>query len=96
VCQWSASSGHGTSAAASARHSHGVVKVDVRQSQDEADGIPFGHLGVRICGAEVWSTGHGTQSRYLGPLEGARAGVTEPRRSRIGMFISRVLLGGRV
>jgi hypothetical protein len=70
--------------------------VDMRGSQAAPGGAAFGYLGVRISGAEVWTTGHGSPSRYLGPLEGARAGVTEPSRSRIGMFISRLLLGQAV
>ena len=70
--------------------------VDVRQSLDDQDSAPFGYLGVRICGAEVWTAGRGIESRYLGPLKGARAGVTEPGRSRIGMLISRMLLSDRV
>jgi hypothetical protein len=53
----------------------------------------FGWLGVRISGAEVWTTGRETPSRYLGPLKGARAGIIEPRRSRAGTFVSSLLLG---
>jgi hypothetical protein len=70
--------------------------VDARRSQADSDGAAFGYLGIRISGAEVWTTGRGSPSRYLGPLQGARAGVTEPRRSRIGMVISRLLLGEAV
>ena len=57
------------------------------------DGGAFGYLGVKISGAEVWTTGRRSPSRYLGPLQGAHAGVIEPGRSRTGVFISRVLLG---
>jgi hypothetical protein len=35
----------------------------------------------------------GPPSRYLGPLAGAGAGLDEPRRSRIGSFLSSVLTG---
>jgi hypothetical protein len=55
--------------------------------------MTFGYLGVEISRSEVWTTGRRSPSRYLGPLQDARAGVIEPGRSRIGMFISRVLLG---
>jgi hypothetical protein len=67
--------------------------VDVRRSQSEADGVVFGCLGVKISGADVWTTGRGPASRRLGPLAGARAGLVEPRRSWIGSFISPLLLG---
>jgi hypothetical protein len=55
--------------------------------------VAFGYLGVEISGSEVWTTGRRSPGWYLGPLQGARAGVVEPGRSRIGMFVSRVLLG---
>jgi hypothetical protein len=66
----------------------------VVQSQAEADGMAFGYLGVVIRGTDVWTTGRGTPNRRLGPLSGACAGVIEPRRSRIGTYISSLLLGG--
>ena len=53
----------------------------------------FGYLGVRISGSDVWTTGSRSPVRRLGPLQGASAGLIEPRRSRIGMFISWMLLG---
>jgi hypothetical protein len=65
--------------------------VDVRRSQAEADGMVFSYLGVKISGTDVWTTG--APSRCLGPLAGAQAGVTEPRRSWIGTFVSSVPLG---
>ncbi len=58
------------------------------------DGTIFGYLDVRISGAEVWTTGRDHPGRCLGPLAGARAGVAEPRRSRFGATISRILLLG--
>jgi hypothetical protein len=58
----------------------------------EADDVDFGYLGVRISGPDVWTTDRKTPVRRLGPLKGACAGVIEPQRSRIGMFISSVLL----
>jgi hypothetical protein len=68
--------------------------VDVRRSQSEADGMVFGHLGVKISGTDVWTTGQGgTPSRCLGPLAGAYAGLVEPRRSWFGTFISSLLVG---
>lgn len=66
--------------------------ADVLRSQADADGMGFGYLGVEIRGTEVWTTGRGTRNRRLGPLGGACAG--EPRRSRIGTYISSLLLGG--
>jgi hypothetical protein len=54
----------------------------------------FGYLGVRISGADVWTTGHGSPVRRLGALKGASAGVFEPPRSRIGVYLSSLLLGG--
>ena len=63
------------------------------RSQADADGMVFGYLAVRISGTDVWTTGRGTSSRCLGPLKGACAGVAEPRRSRIGIFISSLLSG---
>jgi hypothetical protein len=78
----------------SGRLDHGRSSLaDVTRSQADADGETFGYLGVRIRGADVWTIGHGSPGRYLGPLAGARAGVTEPGRSRIGLFISGKLLG---
>jgi hypothetical protein len=68
--------------------------VDPRRPQAEADDAVFGFLGVRIRHGAVWTTGPETASRRLGPLAGARAGLDEPRRSRIGAFISSVLLAG--
>jgi len=53
----------------------------------------FSYLGVKISGTDVWTTGHETPSRRLGPLAGARAGIVEPRRSRIGVLVSSLLLG---
>jgi hypothetical protein len=67
--------------------------ADPLRSQAEVDGMVFGYLGVKISGTEVWTTGRGTSSRCLGPLEGACAGIAEPRRSRIATFISSLLLG---
>jgi hypothetical protein len=67
--------------------------VDPPRSQAEADGMVFGYLGVKISGTDVWTTGRGTPSRCLGPLKGACAGIAEPRRSLIGIFISSLLLG---
>ena len=55
--------------------------------------MTFGYLGVMVHESEVWTFERENPSRYLGPLKGARAGLTEPRRSRIGMFISGLLLG---
>jgi hypothetical protein len=67
--------------------------IDPRRSQAGQDGMLFGYLSVRISGTDVWTTGHGTPSRCLGPLTGARAGIAEPRRSRLGTFISSRLVG---
>ena len=67
--------------------------VDARWSQAESDGMVFGFLGVRISGYDVWTADRRTPVRLLGPLKGASAGVIEPRRTRIGMFISSMLLG---
>jgi hypothetical protein len=67
--------------------------VDVRRSQADADGMSFGYLGIRISGAEVWTIGRGSASRYLGPLKDASAGIYEPHRAWIGTFVSGVLLG---
>jgi hypothetical protein len=68
--------------------------ADPSRSQAEADGMVFGYLAVKIRGTDIWTTGRGTSSRYLGPLKGACAGIAEPRRSRISIFISsRLLLG---
>ena len=65
--------------------------VDPRRSQADADGMVFGYLGVRISEGAVWTSKRGDASRYLGPLAGACAGLDEPRRSRIGSFMSSVL-----
>lgn len=46
------------------------------------DGTVFGYLGVKISGSDVWTTGHRTSSRCLGPLKGACAGSTQ----RVGLF----------
>jgi hypothetical protein len=67
--------------------------ADLWRSQAEADGMVFGYLGVKISGADVWTTGRRTSSRCLGPLKGACAGVAEPRRSWIGTLISSLLRG---
>ena len=45
--------------------------VDKRKSPDDQGSVSFSYLGVRIYGAEVWTTEHETESRYLGPLRGA-------------------------
>jgi len=66
---------------------------DPSRSQAEADGMAFGYLGVRVSGTDVWTTGRETSSRCLGPLNGACAGIAEPRRSWISTFISSLLLG---
>jgi len=63
-----------------------------RPSPDGDSGTDFGYLGVRIRGTDVWTTGRDSTIRCLGPLAGARAGLSEPRRSRIGAAVSRVLL----
>jgi hypothetical protein len=49
---------------------------------------------VKISGADVWTTGQGAPHRRLGALKGASAGVFEPPRSRIGVRLSSLLLGG--
>jgi hypothetical protein len=67
--------------------------ADPPRSQADADGMVFGYLGVKISGTEVWTTGRGTSVRCLGPLKGACAGIAEPRRTLIGIFISSLLLG---
>jgi hypothetical protein len=67
--------------------------IDPRRPQAGQDGMVFGYLSVRISGTDVWTTGHGTPSRCLGPLTGAPADIAEPRRSWIGTFISSLLLG---
>jgi hypothetical protein len=66
--------------------------VNARWSQADADGQSFGYLGVRISGKDVGTSG--PASRCLGPLTGASAGIFEPRRTRIGTFISSALLLG--
>jgi len=63
-------------------------------SQADADGMTFGYLGVKISGTDVWTTARGEPSRYLGKLAGACAGILEPRRSRLSIVISSVLLLG--
>jgi hypothetical protein len=73
-----------------------VIMVKPGWSQADADGMSFGYLGVKISGTDVWTTAHGTLGRRLGPLAGSSAGIFEPRRSRIGIFISSVLLAGDV
>ena len=70
-----------------------MLMVDPRRSQADSDGMVFGYLGVRISAGAVWTSKHGDVSRYLGPLAGACAGLEEPRRSRIGSFVSSVLTG---
>jgi len=67
--------------------------ADPSRSQAEADGVVFGYLGVRVSGTDVWTAGRATSIRRLGPLEGAYAGIAEPRRSWISTFISSLLLG---
>jgi len=70
--------------------------ADALRSQADADGMVFGYLGVMIRGTDVWTIGRDTPNRRLGALKGACAGLIEPRRSRIGSFISSLLLGGNV
>ncbi len=65
---------------------------DTRRQAD-AEGLVFGYLAVKIRETDVWTTGRGIPSRRLGPLKGACAGIAESRRSRLGSFISSVLLG---
>jgi hypothetical protein len=66
---------------------------DPRRWQADSDGVVFGYLGVRISGDAVWTIERGHVGRYLGPLTGAYAGLDEPRRSWIGSFVTRALLG---
>ncbi|HUD37126.1 MAG TPA: hypothetical protein VMR14_09530 [Streptosporangiaceae bacterium] len=68
--------------------------ADALRPQADADGMVFGYLGVRISGADVRTTEHGPPGRCLGALKGASAGVLEPPRSRIGVYLSSLLLGG--
>ena len=68
-----------------------VWMIDPRRSQADSDGMVFGYLGVRISEGAVWTSKRGDASWYLGPLAGACAGLDEPRRSRIGSFMSSVL-----
>jgi hypothetical protein len=70
--------------------------ADMHWPQAQADGMVFGYLGVKICGADVWTIGHGSPSRCLGPLSGACAGMAEPPRSLIGTYISSLLFGANV
>ena len=68
--------------------------ADALRSQGDADGMVFSYLGVVIRGTDVWTFGREAPTRCLGPLKGACAGIIEPRRSRIGSYISSLLLGG--
>lgn len=72
----------------------GHEMADALRSQADADGMIFGYLGVMIRGTDGWTIGGDTLSRRLGTLEGASAGLVEPRRSWIGSYISSLLLGG--
>lgn len=67
--------------------------ADLRESQAGTDGMRFGWLGVRISGAEIWTTGRESPIRCLGPLKGASAGIIEPRRSPLGTYALSLLLG---
>ena len=66
---------------------------DPMRSRADSNGMVFGYLGVRISDGAVWTSKHGDAGRCLGPLAGACAGLDEPRRSRIGSFVSSVLTG---
>jgi hypothetical protein len=67
--------------------------ADPQRSQAEPDGTVFGYLGVKISEGAVWTSEHGTPSRYLGPLPGAKAGLDEPRQSWFGALMSSLLVG---